>query len=156
MTHLAKILPPSNVLLDVDVQDKPQVFERISELLERHCHVARAIVLENLLAREALASTGLGRGVAVPHGRVKGLKTAMAAFVRLKQPIPFDAPDGQPVSLLISLLIPDNVTQQHLEILSEVAEMFSNDAFRAMLSTEADPAEVHRQIVGWKPGRQAA
>jgi nitrogen PTS system EIIA component len=87
---------------------------------------------------------------------VKGLKDTMAAFVRLKEPIPFDSPDGQPVKILIVVLIPDNVTQQHLEILSEIAEMFSNEAFRTMLATEQNANAIHAKIVAWKPGRQAA
>jgi len=118
MTHIAKILPRSNVVLELDASSKQSAFEQISEVLEKNCSIARATVLENLLAREALGSTGLGHGVAIPHGRIKGLKSAMAALVRLKTPILFDSPDGKPVNLLIVVLIPDNVTQQHLEILS--------------------------------------
>ena len=156
MMQLAKILPRNNVLLDVDASSKTQLFEQVASLLEDHCSIARSVVLENLLAREALGSTGLGRGVAVPHGRIKGMKAAMAAFVRLKEPVAFDSPDDEPVKLMIVVLIPDNVTQQHLEILSEIAEMFSNETFRAMLATETDPNSVHAQIAEWKPGRQAA
>jgi nitrogen PTS system EIIA component len=156
MPHLATILPSTNVLLDVDASGKQHLFEQVAVLLEKHCSIARTTVLESLLAREALGSTGLGRGVAVPHGRVKGLKGAMAAFVRLKEPIPFDSPDGQPVKILIVVLIPDNVTQQHLEILSEIAEMFSNEAFRTMLANELDANAIHAKIVAWKPGQQAA
>jgi nitrogen PTS system EIIA component len=156
MTNLSKILPRSNIVLDLDVSSKQSAFEQVSELLENNCSIARSVVLENLLAREALGSTGLGHGVAVPHGRIKGLKAVMAAFVRLKEPIPFDSPDGRPVKLLIVVLIPDNVTQQHLEILSEVAEIFSNEAFRAMLATEPIPDLIHERIVSWKPGQRAA
>ena len=156
MPHLAKILPRSNVLLDVEASDKPHVFAQIASLVERHSSASGAAVLESLQAREALGSTGLGRNVAVPHGRIKGLKDAMAAFVRLKEPIAFDSPDEQPVKMMIAVLIPDNVTQQHLEILSEIAEMFSNDTFRTLLATISDPDAIHEQILAWKPGRQAA
>ncbi len=156
MTNIAKILPRSNVVLDLQASSKRDVFEQVSELLEKNCSIARSIVLENLLAREALGSTGLGRGVAVPHGRIKGLKAAMTAFVRLKEPVPFDSPDGTPVSLLIFVLIPDNVTQQHLEILSEIAEMFSNETFRTALSVEFDPDLIHAKLIAWRPGQQAA
>lgn len=156
MPHLAKILPRTNVLLDVAVSGKQDLFEQTASLLESHCGIARATVLDSLLARESAGSTGLGRGVAVPHGRVKGLKGAMAAFVRLKEPIPFDSPDGQPVKVAIVVLIPDNVTQQHLEILSEIAEMFSNEVFRTMLATEPEADTIHAKILAWKPGLQAA
>jgi PTS system nitrogen regulatory IIA component len=107
-------------------------------------------VSENLFARERLGSTGLGHGVAVPHGRIKGLKAPLAAFVRLAEPIPFESPDALPVNLLVFLLIPDHVTQQHLETLSEIAEMFSDDAFRTILSTDPDARSVHARLVAWQ------
>jgi nitrogen PTS system EIIA component len=91
----------------------------------------------------------------VPHGRIKGLKAPLAAFVRLKEAIPFESPDGQPVNLLVFLLIPDHVTQQHLEILSEVAEMFSDEAFRTLLATDTDPASVHARLIAWQPSVHA-
>jgi PTS system nitrogen regulatory IIA component len=75
--------------------------------------------------------------------------------VRLAEPIPFESPDGLPVNLLFFLLIPDHVTQQHLEILSEIAEMFSDDAFRTALATDPDPKSVHSRIVNWQPSLQA-
>jgi PTS system nitrogen regulatory IIA component len=94
----------------------------------------------------------------VPHGRIKGsksLKSPLAAFVRLKEPIPFESPDGQPVSLLFFLLIPDHVTQQHLEILSEIAELFSDEAVRNALAIDPDPKSVHERIINWQPSLQA-
>ena len=156
MSHLANILPRTNVLLDVDASDKPRLFEHIAIFLETQGELSREDVLESLMAREVVGSTGLGRGVAVPHGRVKGLKSPTAAFVRMREPLPFDSPDGEPVKVMIVVLIPDNVTQQHLEILSEIAERFSSEAFRTMLVTESDPAIIHAKIVTWKPGQQAA
>ena len=85
----------------------------------------------------------------------RALKAPLAAFVRLAEPIPFESPDGQPVNLLFFLLIPDHVTQQHLEILSEIAEMFSDDAFRTALATDPDPARSMQRIIGWQPSLQA-
>lgn len=154
MTNISKILPLENVMLDLDAASKKRVFEQVGLLFENTCGIARATVFDNLLARERLGSTGLGNGVAVPHGRVKGaknLKAPLAAFVRLAAPIGFEAPDGMPVNLLFVLLIPDNVTQQHLEILSEIAEMFSDDDFREALVADTDPASVHARIVTWRP-----
>ncbi|SDY01380.1 PTS system, nitrogen regulatory IIA component [Collimonas sp. OK242] len=151
MTNLAKILPTQNVALDLEVSSKKRAFEQAGLLFENNCGIARSTVSDNLFARERLGSTGLGHGVAVPHGRVKGLKAPLAAFVRLAEPIPFESPDGEPVRLLVFLLIPDNVTQQHLEILSEIAEMFSSDAFRTILASDPDPASVHAHIVAWQP-----
>lgn len=151
MTNLAKILLPANVVLGLEVSSKKRAFEQAGLIFENNCGIARSVVSENLFARERLGSTGLGHGVAVPHGRIKDLKTPLAAFVRLAEPIPFESPDGQPVSLLIFLLMPANVTQQHLETLSEIAEMFSDDAFRTSLATDPDPASVFNRIISWRP-----
>ncbi|NMM28993.1 MAG: PTS transporter subunit EIIA [Glaciimonas sp.] len=154
MTNLAKILPPNNVVLDLEVSSKKRAFEQVGLIFENNCGIARSNVSDNLFARERLGSTGLGHGVAVPHGRIKGLKAPLAAFVRLAESIPFESPDGESVKLLIFLLIPDHVTQQHLEILSEIAEMFSDDAMRAALTTDTDMASIHQRIVSWEPQQQ--
>lgn len=151
MTNLAKILLPANVVLGLEVSSKKRAFEQAGLIFENNCGIARSVVSENLFARERLGSTGLGHGVAVPHGRIKDLKAPLAAFVRLAEPIPFESPDGQPVNLLIFLLMPANVTQQHLETLSEIAEMFSDDAFRAALASDPDPASVFNRIISWRP-----
>jgi PTS system nitrogen regulatory IIA component len=154
MTHFRQILSLENVALDLDVSSKKRAFEQAGLIFENNCGIARSMVSDNLFARERLGSTGLGHGVAVPHGRIKGLKAPMAAFVRLADPIPFESPDSQPVRLLVFLLIPDHVTQQHLEILSQIAEMFSDDAFRNELATDPDPASVYARITGWQPSLQ--
>jgi len=151
MNHFSQILPPANVVLNLDVSSKKRAFEQAGLIFENNCGIARSTVSDNLFARERMGSTGLGHGVAVPHGRIKGLKAPLAAFVRLAAPIPFESPDGQPVNLLIFLLIPDHVTQQHLEILSEMAEMFSDEAFRNILSTSDDAAAVHARLITWQP-----
>lgn len=154
VTNLSKILPPENVILDLEVSSKKRVFEQAGLIFENNFGIARSDVTDNLFARESLGTTGLGYGVAVPHGRIDGLKMPIAAFVRLAKPIPFEAPDGKPVNLLFFLLIPHNVTQQHLEILSEIASMFSDSACRTFLSNETNPERIHDVIVNWKPGQQ--
>jgi len=151
MTNLAKILSPENVILDLEVSSKKRAFEQAGLTFENNSGIARSTVSENLFARERLGSTGLGHGVAVPHGRIKGLKAPLALFMRLSEPIPFESPDGEPVKLLIFLLIPDNVTQQHLEILSEIAEMFSDHTFRAELIGDNEPSSIYSRLVTWQP-----
>lgn len=153
MTNFAKILSPDNVALDLEVSSKKRAFEQAGLIFENNCGIARSTVSENLFARERLGSTGLGHGVAVPHGRIKGLKAPLAAFLRLAEPIPFESPDSQPVKLLIFLLIPDHVTQQHLETLSEIAEMFSDEAMRTLLASDPDPASVYDRITSWRPSQ---
>jgi PTS system nitrogen regulatory IIA component len=151
MNIISKLLPLSNVILDLDVSSKKRVFEQVGLLFENNDHIARSQVFDSLFAREKLGSTGLGQGIAIPHGRIKGLKEALGAFVRLKQPIPFDAPDGQPVNLVFVLLVPDRATDVHLQILSELAQMFSDKPFRERLLAGATSTDVHQLIAGWQP-----
>jgi PTS system nitrogen regulatory IIA component len=146
MNHLSRILPAGNVILDLPATSKKRVFEQAGLLFENHHGLTRALVFDSLFARERLGSTALGHGVAVPHGRVKGLTEALAAFIRLAQPVPFDAPDGESVRLLLFLLVPESATQQHLDILAELAQLMSNKPLRQALLTEPDPVAVHRML----------
>jgi nitrogen PTS system EIIA component len=156
MNRLAAILPASNVLVNVDATSKKRVFEHAGLLFENQHAIARSTVTDNLFARERLGSTGLGHAVAIPHGRIKGLKNPLAAVVRVQQPIPFDAPDDEAVALLIFLLVPEAATQRHLEILSEIAEMLSDRELRERLKTEPDAAGVHKLISDWEPLKSVA
>ena len=142
MNALTKILPAAQVLLDVDSSSKKRVFEQVGMLFEKHLGLGHALVFDSLFRREKLGSTGLGQGVAIPHGRIKGLKQAAGAFLRLKTPVPFDAPDGRPVNLMFVLLVPEQATEQHLQILSELAQNFAEQPFREALLAAPDSAAV--------------
>ena len=109
------------------------------------------MVASSLAAREKLGSTGLGQGIAIPHGRIKGLKEARGAFLRLKQPVPFDAPDGKPVSQVFVLLVPELATDLHLQLLSELAQMFSERTFRERLAAAASAADLVNLFHAWEP-----
>ena len=117
--------------------------------------LSRALVTDSLFARERLGSTGLGHGVAIPHGRIKGLKAPMAAVFQLAAPIGFDAPDEQPVGLLIFLLVPEAATQKHLEILSEIAELLSDAPLRERIKASTDAELLHKMIADWKSTQPA-
>ena len=149
MNRLAAILPPAQVLVHVEVTSKKRAFEEAGLLFEDLHGLSRALVADSLFARERLGSTGLGHGVAIPHGRIKGLKSPMAAVFQLGQPIGFDAPDEQPVNLLIFLLVPEASTQKHLEILSEIAELLSDSALREKIKSCDDAVALHRIISTW-------
>jgi nitrogen PTS system EIIA component len=142
MNPLANILPVSQVLLDLEASSKKRVFEQAGMLFESHLGLARAVIFDSLFAREKLGSTGLGQGIAIPHGRIKGLKQASGAFMRLSTPVPFDSPDGRPVNLLFVLLVPEQATEEHLQILSELAQRFAERTFRDALATAPDAAAV--------------
>ena len=142
MNPLINILSVEQVLLDLDAGSKKRVFEQAGMLFEARLGVARSVIFDSLFAREKLGSTGLGQGVAIPHGRIKGLKQAAGAVIRLASPIPFDSPDGRPVNLLFVLLVPEQATEEHLQILSELAQRFSERSFREALASAADAEAV--------------
>ena len=151
MSLVAKLLNASHVLVDLPASSKKRLFEQAGLLFENHDGIARALVFESLFAREKLGSTGLGQGVAIPHGRIKGLKEALGAFIRLAQPIAFDSPDAAPVTLVFVLLVPEKATEKHLQILSELAQMFSDRALREAMSTAPDAAALYQLVATWQP-----
>ena len=153
MNRLAAILPVEQVLVGVDATSKKRAFEEAGLLFESLHGLSRALVTDSLFARERLGSTGLGHGVAIPHGRIKGLKTPMAAVFQLAQAIGFDAPDEQAVKLLIFLLVPEAATQKHLEILSEIAEILSNASTRDNMISSATASSLHDLINKWLPSK---
>ena len=149
MNRLASILPASQVLVGVDATSKKRAFEEAGLLFENLHGLSRALITDSLFARERLGSTGLGHGVAIPHGRIKGLKAPMAAVLQLRQAIGFDAPDEQPVGLLIFLLVPEAATQKHLEILSEIAELLSDANLRERIKSAPTAEQLHALIANW-------
>jgi PTS system nitrogen regulatory IIA component len=150
MSLISKILPLENVLLDAESTSKKRVFERVGLLFENSQKLARSQVFDSLFAREKLGSTGLGQGVAIPHGRIKNLREAVAAFVKTSTPIPFDSPDGLPVNLIFVLLVPERATDLHLQLLGELAQMFSNNEFREQLFGSNDPTVIHQLFADWQ------
>ena len=155
MNRLVSILSPAQVLAHVEVTSKKRAFEEAGLLFENLHGLSRALVTDSLFSRERLGSTGLGHGVAIPHGRIKGLKAPMAAVFQLATPIGFDAPDDQVVGLLIFLLVPEAATQKHLEILSEIAELLSDADLRERLLACTDALQLHGLIAGWQSAQIA-
>jgi PTS system nitrogen regulatory IIA component len=151
VNRFAKLLPPNHVLLDLDVSSKKRLFEQIGLLFENTRQIPRARVFDSLFDREKLGSTGLGYGVAIPHGRIKTVKEPVCAFVRTAQPVAFESPDGEPVRLVFAMLVPEHATEAHLEILSELAQMFSDPTMREGLATAPDVQAAHRLVTEWSP-----
>jgi PTS system nitrogen regulatory IIA component len=151
MNRLASILPVEQVLVGIEATSKKRAFEEAGLLFENLHGLSRALVTDSLFARERLGSTGLGHGVAIPHGRIKGLKSPMAAVFQLAQSIGFDAPDEMPVKILIFLLVPEAATQKHLEILSEIAELLGNTSVRENMLVSTTAENLHDVIAHWAP-----
>lgn len=147
MSLVAELLPLCNVVADLEAGSKRELLEKLGALFEAgNAQLARAKIVDSLAAREKLGSTAMGHGIAIPHGRIKGLHETVGAFVRLKTPLPFDAPDGQPVNLLFALLVPQQATDMHLLILSELAQLFSEKPLREGLRSAPDAATLHRLL----------
>ena len=151
MNLIYKILPAGAVLLDCSAETKNQVFAKAAEVFHAVGGPAPKAIVDALIQRERLGSTGLGQGVAIPHGRIKSLKEAVGGFIRTARPIEFDAPDGKPVNLIFVMLVPAQANESHLQMLSELAQMFSDRAFRDALLTAPDADAVSTLFSGWNP-----
>ncbi|WP_124946095.1 PTS sugar transporter subunit IIA [Sulfurirhabdus autotrophica] len=149
MGFIAKLLPQSNVMVDLDASSKNQLFEQAGELFEANSKLSKRAVIDSFISREKLGSTGLGQGVAIPHGRIKNLTEAVGAFFKLQPPIAFDSPDNIPVSLVFVLLVPAHATDLHLEILGELAEMFCDKSLRDKLLASHDVQETYQLLTQW-------
>ncbi|MBI4996353.1 MAG: PTS IIA-like nitrogen regulatory protein PtsN [Rhodocyclales bacterium] len=149
MNQIAKLLSVENVVVGLEASSKKRVFEQAGILFENRHGLARSLVYDALFAREKLGSTGLGQGIAIPHGRIKGLKDVRAAFLRLATPVQFDTPDGKPVGYVFILLVPEAATEHHLQLLSELAQMFSDKTFRERLAAAPDAAATHELFTHW-------
>lgn len=151
MNLTPRILPLSNIVLDLAVTSKKRALEQASLLFENHHGIARTAVFHSLMGRERLGSTALGHSVAVPHGRIKDLKEPCAAFIRLVEPVRFDASDDRTANLLFILLVPETATQLHLDLLAEIARLMSDDEIRHTLATETDPEVIHTLLTSAAP-----
>jgi PTS system nitrogen regulatory IIA component len=149
MNLIAPLVTPDTALLDLSFTSKKKLFEHAAELLARTHGLKSTDIFTSLFERERLGSTALGYGIAIPHGRIKGLKDASGAFYRLKTPLEFDAPDNQPVSLCFILLVPKDANERHLQILGELAQLFGDDAMRSKLLNVATPAELIALLGAW-------
>ena len=141
---LADILSGGRVASGVTVTSKKRALEEIARLLAQGApSVSQVDILNSLANREKLGSTGLGHGVAIPHGRMSGISGSVGAFVRLKHAVDYETHDGQPVDLIFGLLVPQNATGEHLQHLAAIAEKFSDDSFCASVREAADEAALH-------------
>ena len=137
------LLSPERISFDVHAGSKKRLLEIISERLASNSDLlGQREVFESLTSRERLGSTGLGKGVAIPHGRVKGISHVEAAFLKLAKPISFEAVDGEPVDILFALAVPEDCGEDHLKLLAHIAELFSEPGFLEELRAARTSAAV--------------
>lgn len=142
MSTIAQHLWPEDILLGIEVVSKEQLFEEIGRHMEREHAMPCDRLVSALYRRERVGSTGLGEGIAIPHARVESLARIHAVYLHLKSPIPYDAPDGRPVSDVLVLLVPKQATDEHLLILADVTQMFADYRFLQRLRACSHPIEV--------------
>jgi PTS system nitrogen regulatory IIA component len=139
MNFLTEILSPERTVCHVPGISKKRIFETIARIIsDDQPGLVYEDVFSLLIAREKLGSTGLGQGIAVPHCRVDDCPQPLGTLISLEQAIDFDAPDDQPVDLLFALLVPGEAHQQHLDILANVARLFSQASFCEQLRAAQD------------------
>ncbi len=153
---VSKLLTPERVYSRADAASKKRALELLSVILaENQENISSADIFNSLLARERLSSTGLSRGVALPHGRVKNIDQPLCAFLQLREGIDFDSNDHQPVDLLCALIVPEHSTDEHLQILATLAEMFRNEEFCEQLRKASSNEELYQKLTHWQPAESS-
>ena len=149
MNVISRYLSRNDVVLGLNVPDKVRALEEAALLVESHHHVNHAPVFRALWRREQSASTGLGHGIAIPHARVAGISEPIILLVRTQTPIKFGSPDRLGVSVLLVILVPERATEEHLQILAAVSQMFADPGFRDQVAKGEDPGAISRLIDEW-------
>ena len=139
---ISKLLSPNRVFLNSDIISKKRLLEFIAGKISEEFDLDSSQLFNNLLDRERLGSTGLGKGFAVPHARLPDLGRAVGLFIKLENPINFDAPDDMPVDLVFSIVIPEDAIDEHLQTLSALAKIFSQQPVRDAMRKATDSNQV--------------
>ena len=145
---LTELLSADRIVLLVEPIDRERVLDAAARLLADASPATTAAIGDCLRQRERLGSTAIGHGVAIPHGRSNAFEEVRAAFLRLQHPVDFDAGDGVPVDLVFAMAVPEHFTQQHLQLLSELAERFADPAFRTALRQAPDVEALRGVLLG--------
>jgi len=143
---ITALLSPERIFINAEITSKKRLLEFIAEQISSQFEIAQATLFSNLLDRERLGSTGLGKGFAVPHARLANIEEAVGMFIKLDQPVNFEAPDNQPVDLVFAIIIPEQATDQHLQILSALARVFSQAEVCAAIRNANTSEEVVKLI----------
>jgi nitrogen PTS system EIIA component len=152
LNDIARYLSARDIWLDLNVTDKRGLFDAIGRHLEREHVLSHELVVTSLSRRERAGSTAVGEGVAIPHARLSGLERILVGYARLASPIPFNAPDGEPVSHVLVLLVPSPATDEHLKILAEASHLFSDRRFREQLEASAGRDATMQLFSTWSKG----
>ncbi len=151
MSQLQQLLHDIAIDCGVELASKKKALEALSALLKRSAaELNETQIFDALVARERLGSTGVGHGIAIPHGRIANLEQTAGAMLVLVNGVDFDAPDGQPVNILFGLLVPEACNDAHLQILAGLAAMFRDPELRSVLGGCSGEAALREAMLGWK------
>lgn len=149
--RIIEILTPERTLTAVLVHSKKRVLEMVSDIAAKSINdIDQKEIYSCLLERERLGSTGLGDGIALPHSRIPGLDKTIGILFSLKQPIDFDSIDQKPVDIVLSLLVPEQSTDEHLQLLAHIAEQFSHPEFRDKIRQIEDPHDLYQLMTSYE------
>lgn len=149
---VVKLLSGKRIVCGAHVSSKKRALELVSQILaDSQAAANKNEIFDSLVARERLGTTGLGHGVALPHGRLSSVQDAMGVLLTLAQAIDFDAIDREPVDLVFALMVPQGATEAHLQLLAQMAEMLRDSAMREKLRTAGSPEELQALIQQWQP-----
>lgn len=174
--NLETLISPNAVITDQPVKSKKRALETLAVTLAEEATKAAQKTAENtessesgnlekidpfaifqlLTEREKLGSTGMGHGVALPHARCALTDQAIGAMLKLDEGIDFDSPDNQPTDLVFALMVPEQHTEEHLQILAHLAALFSDEDFCRTMRNTADAAEIYKNLVNWQVTSQAS
>lgn len=155
--NITDLISADRVVCDREVVSKKRALELVGQLIANgQTDLSAGELFNTLIGRERLGSTGLGHGVALPHGRLAKSRRAIGAFAKLKRGVDFDAIDRQPVDLVFGLLVPEHFTDEHLKILAYLAEMFSDQAFCEQLRAADSDRTLYERLVHGKPAPAAS
>jgi PTS system nitrogen regulatory IIA component len=145
---LSDMLEQNHILLDLKAKDKKEVLEELAEVITaREPSLDRSSLVRVLLERERLGSTGIGEGVAIPHGKFPGISQPIISFGRSRKGLDFDSMDGGPAYLFFLLVAPENSASVHLKALAKIAKILKNSSFRKTLMEAPTREEVYRTII---------
>lgn len=145
---LPEIIEENNIIPELRAKDKKGVLEELAEAISRHePSIDKGALVKVLVERERLGSTGIGDGVAIPHGKMNGVSRPIISFGRSKQGLDFDSMDGQPAHLFFLLIAPEDSSSVHLQVLGKIAKILKNRDFRKKLMEPGTKKELYQRIV---------
>ncbi|PWC40168.1 PTS sugar transporter subunit IIA [Azospirillum sp. TSO22-1] len=145
---VADLLPPDRVIAKLPAGDKPTLLADLARRAAAATGLPQPAILQALKAREALGSTGVGSGVAIPHARIPGIECFFGLFTRLERRIDYDAVDEQPVDLVFLLLVPPHAANEHLQALACISRRLRDQAVSARLRRTTDAETLYATLVG--------